>query len=901
MNAQEQYYPDFGGRLTDILKRLHWTQRQLAGAIDVKEWDISKAKSGIAGEKVQGRIARKMLKYAEVKSRLLPDDIEFFDRYAQWCEDQENGMTTDSWADRWRSVQGKYEPAQSQAEVLNFYVPLQRPPRVPYFTGREKEIEQVVNELEPGRVITLCGLGGIGKSAIAAEVIWRLAPADEPPKHFPNGVIFHDFYKEPQSAIFLEQIARSFGEEPYPTAAAATQRILSGRKVLLVLDGVENADELGMVLAVRGTCGVLITSRSRKDIIGIRHDIVPLPIEEAVKVLQAWGGVRVANNKIAEQIANLVGGLPLAVRLAGSYMAEREEEAADYLTWLQETPLAALDHGQRQHESIPLLLQRSLDQVSEAAQQTMSVTGLLALAPFSREVIAAALAVPIGEAGRMLGDLVRYSLLARPQDYYQVTHALVHTYAKQRLTIPAKAVMQLAAYYINLAQEQSQLGQEGYKRLDTERAHIMAVLAECIEKKHWERVQGLVKAVDTYLDIHGHWFERVIVNKAGVKAAQAREDRQAKGFWLGQLGVAYYSLGQYQTAIEHYQQALTIAREIGDSRNEGTWLGNLGTTYTALGQPQAAIDHYQQALTIAKKISNRLDEGAWLGNLGFVYADLGQYQTAIEHYQQALTIAREIGDRRGEGTDLGHLGLAYDALGQYQIAIEHYQQALTIVREIGDRRGEGTWLGTLGIMYRHLGQPQAAIEHYQQALAIIREIGDRYNEGIYLGNLGIAYYFLGQYQTAIEHYQQALTITREIGDYRNEGTWLGNLGYSYAKLGDSSKAIAHCQRALSIKRETGDRSGEGEVLNYLGYAYYVAGDLSHALEFHQQSITILHETGYKQSLIPALIDLGEVFWALNDHDQAEQNWQQALRIAQEIGDKLSEASAFQHLGLVTKK
>jgi len=497
MSGQNLNYPDLGGILKQLCERLNWSQRMLAGEINEPEWNISRVLSGTTGIKVQLRVARKVML---VKQHLLPEEAKWFEQYAEWAQEVVDGMTSDSWERRWRSLQEKPEIAKSPSEVHTHVVPLDRPPRAQHFTGREEEIEQILKDLQPGRVITLWGPGGIGKSVIIAEVVWRLASGDEPPVHFPDGIIFHDFYKERQAAITLEKIARRFGEEPSPTPADAAQKTLSRRKVLLVLEGVENADDLSAVLDVRGSCGVLLTSRSRKDVIELQQKVIPLPIEQAVDLLKAWGGARITNHEIAEEICRLVGGLPLAVRLAGKYMAEHEEDGTDYLDWLRESPLAALDRGKRQHESIPLLLQRSLDQVSEPAREAMAAVGLLALAPFRPDVIAAALDLLISESRHLLGELVRYSLLERPESHYQVTHALVHTYATRRPKAPDQMARRLAAHYIRLVHEQSELGREGYKRLDTERAHIMAILAKCVEQRNWEEVQSLIKAIDTYLD-----------------------------------------------------------------------------------------------------------------------------------------------------------------------------------------------------------------------------------------------------------------------------------------------------------------------------------------------------------------------------------------------------------------
>ena len=210
-------------------------------------------------------------------------------------------------------------------------VPLQLPPRAEHFTGREHELAQLLQNLQPGRVVTLCGPGGIGKSALAAEAIWQITQGKTPPESFPDGVIWHSFYTEPQADLALENIARVFGEEPRPTPRDAAQRALAGRQVLVLLDGSEDADDLGNVLAVTSTCGVIVTSRSRHDAVAERQDLQALPLEEAVTLLRAWGKARAADDTVAPRICELVGGVPLAVRLVGRYVNETGETAAEYL------------------------------------------------------------------------------------------------------------------------------------------------------------------------------------------------------------------------------------------------------------------------------------------------------------------------------------------------------------------------------------------------------------------------------------------------------------------------------------------------------------------------------------------------------------------------------------------
>ncbi|NMG60677.1 tetratricopeptide repeat protein, partial [Geitlerinema sp. P-1104] len=189
---------------------------------------------------------------------------------------------------------------------------------------------------------------------------------------------------------------------------------------------------------------------------------------------------------------------------------------------------------------------------------------------------------------------------------------------------------------------------------------------------------------------------------------------------MGNLGVAYGSLGQYERAIDFFEQHLEIAREIGDRAGEGRALGNLGNVHNNLGQYERAIDFFEQSLVIAREIGDRAREGGNLGNLGNAYSSLGQYERAIDFYEQSLVIAREIGNRAGEGRTLGNLGVAYYRLGQYERALEQYGQAVALLNELGARSEEALFLSNIGRLLNHQAQPELAIT-FLKASVDIRE------------------------------------------------------------------------------------------------------------------------------------------------------------------------------------
>jgi CHAT domain-containing protein/tetratricopeptide (TPR) repeat protein len=274
--------------------------------------------------------------------------------------------------------------------------------------------------------------------------------------------------------------------------------------------------------------------------------------------------------------------------------------------------------------------------------------------------------------------------------------------------------------------------------------------------------------------------------------------RKAEADRLLEQGTQQFNISQFREALQSWEQALTIYREIGYRQGEAGSLGNLGSVYQSLGQFHRAIEFHQQSLEIAREIGYRQGEADSLDNLGNAYQFLGQFHRAIEFHQQSLEISREIGYRQGEPNSLGNLGLVYQSLGQYHKAIEFYEQSLEIEREIKNRQGEAASLGSLGNAYQFLGQFHRAMEFLEQQLEISREIGDRQGEATSLGNLGIAYVFLGQYQKAIEFYQQYLEISREIGDRVGESISLNNLGNTFLKTHQLAEAETALRASIAI-------------------------------------------------------------------------------------------------------
>jgi CHAT domain-containing protein/Flp pilus assembly protein TadD len=375
------------------------------------------------------------------------------------------------------------------------------------------------------------------------------------------------------------------------------------------------------------------------------------------------------------------------------------------------------------------------------------------------------------------------------------------------------------------------------------------------------------------------------------------EERRSQAYQLNEQGVQQFNTGQYQIALQSFQQALDIYRGISDRLGEGQALNNMGVIYSNLGQYLKALDFSQQALVVNRENGNRSEEGNSLNNIGDIYARQGKYPQALNYYQQALTIRQEIGDRAGEGNSLNNIGFIYAGQGQYFQALDHYQQALILLKEIGNRRDEGTILGNIGFIYSLKGQYPQALDYFQQSLVISKEFGDRNGEGVTLNNIGDIYVQLGQYQ-ALDYFQQALIILKETGDRSVEGTTLSNIGLFYAGQRQYPQALDYFQQALVIAKEIGNRSGEGHLLTNIGGIYISQEQYPQALDYFQQALVIVQEIGDRRGESTTLNNIGGIYDRLRQYPQALDYFQQALVIRQAIGDRSGEGNSLSNLGIL---
>ena len=381
---------------------------------------------------------------------------------------------------------------------------------------------------------------------------------------------------------------------------------------------------------------------------------------------------------------------------------------------------------------------------------------------------------------------------------------------------------------------------------------------------------------------------------------KAREMKFNKKVWegsaLGNLGIAYMSVGQNNEAMKNLNGALEIACEIGDRGGQGRCLGNIGNVYLSLGQYRKSIKKHDAALKISREIGDRSGEGTDLSNIGIICNILGKFRNGISYLTEAFEIALEIEDGRLMQRCLRNIGRAHNSLGQHDEAIEKFTAAVELSSEVDDRPDEEFAFGR-GDLMSGLRENDKSIKNLTAAVEIARNVGGERGEESCLYNLGSEYFSLGQYHEAVENLTEALDISRRIGNRQREGHSLRMIGVAYNYLGKLNEAIEALNVALEIAREINNADGEIECLACLGNTYMGLGEHDKAIQNHSVALNISHKTKDKKKMGRFLCNLGEEYFKLGKYNEAIRNYNSALDIACEMNNRWGEALCRGNLGI----
>ena len=275
-------------------------------------------------------------------------------------------------------------------------------------------------------------------------------------------------------------------------------------------------------------------------------------------------------------------------------------------------------------------------------------------------------------------------------------------------------------------------------------------------------------------------------------------------------GQSYETLGEFEQARSDYARALETARSAHDQSAEWESLIALGFLWAGRDYTQAGT-YYEQALELARTMGDPLTLAHSLNRMGNWHLNTERPLEALCYHQEALATFQSMNDQHGLAETLDLLGMAHYLSGDLFQGTANYQQAVALFQQLGDRQGLVSSLAQLTVACGNdLMGPALLVLSFadslnsgEQALKIARDIGQRSAEAFTLFNLAHILGSRGEYTRALQMVQEGLSIAEQIGhrQWLTYGYFL--LGALYLDLVDLPGAQRHLERSLALARESG--------------------------------------------------------------------------------------------------
>jgi predicted ATPase/class 3 adenylate cyclase len=642
-------------------------------------------------------------------------------------------------------------------QAADWWMPVKEiPNNLPFqatsFVGREVELEEVKALIEKARLLTLLGMGGLGKTRlclqVAAELIHR----------FPDGVWFFDLAPLRDEALVVAEAAQVMGvqQEPDRPLLQSICAHLKARRTLIVLDNCEHlikpsAELANAILRAAPHVRMLSSSREALHVPGEQsYPLHPLSLpgrDAGLEELKRSPAVRLfleraqqhkpsfaldANQApaVAELVARLEG-IPLALELAAARI--RSLTVTEINARLKDR-YKILTGGarvlQERQQTLRALVDWSYDLLTLEEQRLFARLGIF-VGGFdlsAAEQVCGSDPLTSDDVLDILGSLVEKSLAMLDEHSDSGRYRMLETirdYAREKLEEAselAETGRRHSDYYFaeSKAARDGMLGPdqaEWIQRVESDIDNIRSAIALALSGG----ADPLV-GVKTAVALHNFWLLRGYATEGRriLRAALDLPDVQASD--TAQAWVLYVCAGLAESQSDHaearqmLERCLLLRRRLGKSVDIGATLSTLSQAQLHAGDAVGAGQSEFEALKIFRELSDRRGEAISLLHLGEISAHLGNDVQARTHLEQSLAAAREIKYQELEGACELILGeVAFDG-EDCALAENWFKRSLTVCRESADMRGEANALHWLGKCDLRRGDIASARSRLTEAL-----------------------------------------------------------------------------------------------------------------------------------------------------------------------------------------
>jgi tetratricopeptide (TPR) repeat protein len=413
-------------------------------------------------------------------------------------------------------------------------------------------------------------------------------------------------------------------------------------------------------------------------------------------------------------------------------------------------------------------------------------------------------------------------------------------------------------------------------------------------------VHGLAPALLRQIDLKKATMnpaDLLLLEQDALDAVAMNGDDVVQAKLIVEVGKGFIVTGRTNEALQHVEDGLTWARDVGDLQLENTLLEMLSGLERQLGHGTDAADAPRSSAVAAATTatSGLASSDADAIGQAKVLLSMGRMDQARDTFAQALDAARAAGDVSVEHRAAGGLGVTYTAMNRPVEALNHLLHALEIARAQGDAVHEAQWLGSIGEALWKFDQPDDAIQAIEQGLGVAHRIGDRDLEAGLVSLLGRIYVSRRQLAKARGCYRHALDLYQGLGETQEVIATLSALGAISMDANRPYEAMELYGDALELAADAGERVAAVRLYGRLARLSQRQGDHEAALEALEQAVEVA-ETTDDQALYGQALQHLAVAQDEQGSPVALDTYERALVVARQIGDRSGEARMLVNVG-----
>ena len=791
-------------------------------------------------------------------------------------------------------------------EYHNALPPTNLPAQLPQLIGRETEIAAICALLRQKDVsiVTLTGMGGIGKTRLAMQVAQELG------SEFSDGVYFVSLASISDPTLVISSMAQTLGLQDARDRSLfdLLKGFLHARHLLLVLDNFEQVmDAAPLLAALTKDCPRLKFLVTTREVLHLQQEqsfpVSPLSFPrlqelQELEELSRYAAIGLFiertrsvkpnfrlthdNARAVVNICQRLDGLPLAIELAAARMRllspqqllERLDHSLQILTaGIQELP--------ERQQTLRNAIKWSYDLLNIEEQQffrrlAIFVNGCtIAAAEEVCDIVSGALdneKINVLDAASSLLD----KHLVQHQEEEDGSSRLfmletIREYGLECLQMASEAQVVASAhahYYTQWVEEYGPAvfdagEREWFDSLAREYANLRAALRWLVDRQEVEQILVLSGSLVRFWAVRGYVSEgRQWLENALIAANNTRSTARARA--LNGAGWLISLQGDLQRAESFCKESLALYRELGDTRGTALALHRMALSTPAINNIDEASALLEESLVLYRTSADKGGIAYSLMALGSMMITHGQESKARPRLEESLKLMREANNQEGIAWALVLLGQVVFRQGDTRLARTVVEEALSRFKAVSNREGVARSLLLLGQLQQQQGDIGAACAPFEESLAIFRELGSRRFIAQALGFLARIVALQNELSKAHALYEESLALLADIGEKNNVAACLEELGCVIAKQGDFVWAARLWGAAETLQESSRTTPQRFEHAGYEKLVVMARAKLG------QKAFAAAWAEGRKTTLWEVLSTRGRVLAGSEGHRQANQ-------------------------------